>query len=68
MERMDDIIIVEVGHGVVVPNFFIEASGPSTRGYSFDVRATLHPDALAALELSIARTRVLDCLSPHLYS
>jgi len=32
------------------------------------VRATLHPDALAALELSIARTRVLDCLSPHLYS
>ena len=31
------------------------------------VRATLHPDTPAALELSIARTRVLDCLSPHLY-
>ena len=26
------------------------------------VRATLHPDAPAALELSIARTRVLDYL------
>ena len=26
------------------------------------VRATLHPDAPAALELSIAHTRVLDCL------
>ena len=30
--------------------------------YFISVRATLHPDAPAALELSIARTRVLDYL------
>ena len=38
--------------------------GPSRRGARrmADVRATLHPDAPAALELSIARTRVLDYL------
>ena len=30
--------------------------------YLLGVRATLHPDAPAALELSIARTRVLDYL------
>ena len=37
---------------------------PATQGAfrHHRVRATLHPDAPAALELSIARTRVLDYL------
>jgi len=51
--------------------FVGDVFGPSkvlSRELCYSVRATLHPDALAALELSIARTRVLDCLSPHLYS
>ena len=44
-------------------------SGPGNRiAYSaVVVRATLHLDAPAALELLLARTRVLDYSSPHLY-
>ena len=35
---------------------------PAPTTWLYTVRATLHPDAPAALELSIARTRVLDYL------
>ena len=59
MTRDDEGRLVTLGARAQIPTGYMVKT---LRSQLICVRATLHPDAPVALELSIARTRVLDYL------